>query len=157
MDQRSEMMRDKHDFYRETVTPPRCPTSSLRCPQRARFLSTLILTSPTTKIQVRSITRDCSKERVIQTSCGLPQDLETHKQRLAVYELGAPREMNPQELVLAPKLERERSKNNSWNRVWDLKTYFTPKRLPIDRRRKTWGTRSNLKRFESMESSRHKV
>jgi hypothetical protein len=46
------MMRDKttptkahktHDFYRGSVTPPRCPTSSLRCPQRVGSLSTLIL------------------------------------------------------------------------------------------------------------------
>jgi hypothetical protein len=31
--------------------------------------------SPTTKMQVRSLTSDCSKERVIQTSCSLPQDI----------------------------------------------------------------------------------
>jgi hypothetical protein len=72
------------DLSQGLVTPPRCLASSLRRPQRVGSFPTLIIPSSTTMIKICPLTKACPKVQVIQTSCGLPQDLETHKQRRSV-------------------------------------------------------------------------
>ena len=63
------------DLFPKFSTPQRLPTSPLRCPQRAGFLSTLKPHQTTTKVKFGSPLRIPTKERAIQTSGTQPQPL----------------------------------------------------------------------------------
>jgi hypothetical protein len=55
------------------------------------------------------------------------------------------------------ELERERLKNLSQKHALESRTYLTLKNVPPIEGGRTWGARSELKCFETKESSRHTV
>jgi hypothetical protein len=101
----------------------------------------------------RSFTQFATKSRWYKSFLGSSTTLETLKAGLYAHkEQHVPRIMNSQERMIAPTQEKEIEELGSKS-CFRSRTYLTPKRLPTNRRGRTWGTRSKFNRFKSRESN----